>query len=211
VTEAPGPADVPSYDFGALARAYVRHHLPRSGLLPRLVQFGPCLRAAVIADLYLAGRLVSTATEGDIESDTGPTGDAATDLVLDYIDRNPSSSLERLLRLGPSLRDEVVHSLVATQVWSVRIYRVRYRDAEPETIRFPKVKDAAAVVKGEATADTWSTVLALLLHPWSGADDQLYEACGAAGPFLRGYVSYRAFDNADNRSSMYSDVGFAGY
>lgn len=184
--------------YGDLARQCLRHRLPVSGILPILTRLDQTLRAAVLTDLYLSGRIDSSVPA--LEIDTTHVGDSATDRIIDDIERHPTRSLGDLLRLGPSLRHDLARTLIESGCWKARIAG-RYRELSPFTIRLHGDGDVTAIVRNQKPAGVRDTCLAILLQPWVGIDESLYTRCEQAGPFLHEYTQMCGRTEAEYHAS----------
>jgi len=180
--------DLP-YAFGELARQCLRHRLPRSTILHNFAPLEKCLRSAVVADLYLSGRIVNS---GGLRLDTDATGDVTTDTLLTFVSQHPDWLLSDLLADGPSVRDEVTESLIIRGIWKRRSGR-RFREMDPDSIFLTGSEELADVIVRGQSASILETSLAVLLLPWKGIDDRVYARCGAASEFLKSYTMANGF------------------
>ncbi len=191
----PSPAQFRS---GELARQWLRQQRGRSGAVPMLRWLGHPLRAAVLADLYLCGRIVET---DDLSVDTAPTGDPATDRLLGYIEAHPNRTVDFVLRRGPSLTREMTSSLLQQGTWRRRALPRRFDDDHPDTLWFASPAEAARLDRTYPFGDAYAAALAILLFPSPAIPDEMFDRCSPADAFLRSYVSFIGFDRADNRTS----------
>jgi hypothetical protein len=173
------------HPIGDLARECARHWLPRSGFLRKLRQLDRLLTTAMIADLLLCGRI----SDGDsLSVDTSATHDAATDVLLTFVQNNPAHSLASLLEHGPSLHEVVVDRLIELGVWEAK-GAGRFHETQLASMALPDRDDVPRIVLRGHPADEFDTGLAILLYPWTGMHDLIFTRCGAASAFLKDYVS----------------------
>lgn len=157
------------------------------------------MRSCVLAELHLTGRIEDA---GSLSLDTSPTGDGAVDEFLRCVNDHPNRTIDRLIRRGPLLTDEVVASLLADRTWRRAWPWPRvYRELQPETKWFPADTTPLRIASGKLDADPWQTTLAILLHPSDFIPDSAYDRSGAAGPLLRSFVSMFGYDQAVDRVS----------
>ena len=180
--------------YGDLARQCLRHRLPASGILPIVTRLEQTLRAAVLTDLYLSGRIDSSGPA--LQIDTTRVSDSATDRILDDVEQHPTRSVGDLLRRGPSLRHDLAQALIEAGDWKPRIAG-RYRELSPITIRLHDAGDVTSIVRNQKPAGVRDTCLAILLQPWVGIDQTLYIRCEQAGPFLHDYMRMYGLTDAE--------------
>ncbi|MFW3171893.1 GPP34 family phosphoprotein [Geodermatophilus sp. CPCC 206100] len=112
--------------------------LERDGRLTGTRWAGPAVRAGLLADLALAGRL--TETEDAVTVDVVPSGDPLADAVARELVGPPDRSLDQVVQEGRPDLAEVARALVAEGVWEpLRPHwwrrGDRYRPADPALSR----------------------------------------------------------------------------
>jgi hypothetical protein len=133
--------------------------LQQDGRLTRSRWAGPAVRAGLLADLALAGRL--TETEDAVTVDDAPSGDPLVDGVARELVGPPGRSLDEVVQEGAPDLAEVAGVLVAEGLWvplAGRFWRpgVRYRAADPSRSRtaVSAALEEAGPDAGPATAAT---------------------------------------------------------
>jgi hypothetical protein len=162
--------------------------LNEGGRLPERLLASDAVRAGLLLDLVLAGRM--TSTEDSIVVDPTPTGFAPADRLLAAIDAEPERSLDAWLeerRIG--LR-EVVVANVASGRWQRRPgflgLRARYTDLRPEQTARDRARSAADWPADATPQDACVTVVAgasgLLEPEFDLPADPPPELLAATGP-----------------------------
>jgi hypothetical protein len=136
--------------------------LEQDGRLPDRLLASDAVRAGLLLDLVLAGRM--TSTEDSIVVDPTPTGFAPLDRLLAAIDAEPERSLDGWLqerRIG--LRD-VVAANVASGRWERRPgllgLRARYTDLHREQTVRDRARNASGWPPNASPEDACVTVVA---------------------------------------------------
>ena len=136
--------------------------LNRNGRLPNRLLSSDAVRAGLLVDLALAGRM--TTTEDSIVIDETPTGFAPADRLLAAMAAESERSLDDWLgerRVG--LRDVVAANL-ATGRWERRVgpfgLRVRYADRSPEQTHRDLSRSMSDWPEHASPADACVTVVA---------------------------------------------------
>lgn len=171
----------PAYEFGGLSREVLRHWLRPSGRLPRVMPSQQILRAGLLTDLYLSGRIWDNGQQ--LTVDTADTSDPATNRILAAVERHPARPMFASLARGPAVRKVLVESLLSDGTWQHRS-RHRYRDLRPDTIRLHPLH-VDRIVTAERQANPYMTCMAILIQPALDIDKDVYPRCGPAATFLR--------------------------
>jgi hypothetical protein len=178
------------------AALLLRLCLRPDGTLPRTPLLAAAARAALVADLALAGAVTSTDTA--LEVDTGPTGFAPADNLLRRVVDRPDKSLGWWLRRGPDCIHDVIDYLLHTQTWSARhaTFGHRYRDNDPAAVEAAAHQVDAALSGQDSSAHT--AVLAAIIGAVGSTQERggrlanptLLHACGPAEWLIGDIVSY---------------------
>ncbi len=162
--------------------------LEAGGRLPDRLLASDAVRAGLLLDLVLAGRM--TSTEDSIVVEPTPIGFAPADRLLAAIDAEPERPLDAWLeerRIG--LR-EVVEANVASGRWERRPgllgLRARYTDLRPEQTARDRARTASEWPAGATPEDACVTVVAgasgLLEPEFDLPADPPQELLAATGP-----------------------------
>jgi hypothetical protein len=195
-----------SHDQPHAAARLLRLCLRPDATLPRTPLLASATRAALLADLALAGALTNADT--GLELDTTPTGYVPADNLLRGVLDQPDKSLGWWLRRGPDCVRDVIDDLLRTGTWTARhtTFGHRYRDIDPATVAADANQIRAALAAHHT--DPHTAVLAAIIgalgtpqqsggQPASAA---LLDDCGPADWLVGDIVSYllerRAFLNA---------------
>jgi hypothetical protein len=136
--------------------------LDRKGRLSERLLCSTAVRAGLLVDLALTGRLVEV--DDGIELDDSPTGRLPTDLLLREITARPGTTLDTWLeRRHPGLRD-LAEDAVRTGRWRVRRglhAGLRFTDERVEQTAVDRARDPDAGTDGWSPPDAAVTAIAL--------------------------------------------------
>lgn len=164
--------------------ALVRLLRLRNGTLWHNPLVDPLLRAALLIDWALSGRLVERDTE--LELDTTPSGRPAADALLARIAAEPERPLTSWLRGEQPTLAELVEPLVATGVLVPvqRWRRIRYRDPHEDELPPLRTRLLAVIRENQQAAPAvialavLAQLLGVLSDGASAADDDVVYRAG---------------------------------
>lgn len=135
--------------------------LDGKGRLPGRLLCSTAVRAGLLVDLGLAGRLEETADS--IALDDSPLGVAPLDQLLQAVSRAPGTTLDAWLELPrPNLRD-VAEEAVRAGRWELRrglFPGARFLDLDADRTAADRARDPAGATVDWATADAAVTAIA---------------------------------------------------
>ena len=171
-------------EVDSVATMFVRLSRPLIKGWPRPSLTDPIVRAALLLDLALLGRL--TPAESSVEVNVDPTGSAATDQLLNAVADGPSRQLSWWLDNAPVGVRDVADDLVSHRLWQRHGLRRQYTELDPASASVQLAAISSATASHSPTGASALAVAALMqLLPAFGADGgrtavELASECGDA-------------------------------